>query len=76
MYLTLQGDTKEEIENLAYTSKEINTVAGLHIYVSVGVCSPEDLHVVSDVWNTLFGNTDILFYATTKPNKSGNYILL
>ena len=71
VYLTLQGSTREEIESLAYTSKKINTVAGLHTYVSIGICSPRDLHVVEAIWNALFKNVDLLFYASTKANKSG-----
>lgn len=71
--VTLQGSSKEEMESLAYTSKEINTVAGMYTYVSIGICSPKDLHTVEEIWSTLFRNIDVLFYASTKANKSGMY---
>lgn len=74
IHLKLQGDTKEEIENLAYTSKEINTVAGLHTYTTIGICNPEHLHTVKEIWSTLFENVDVLFYANTKAFRSGMYV--
>ena len=52
LVLILQGVNREEIENLAYTLKEINTVAGLY----TGICSPEEFHDVKEIWCTLFRN--------------------
>ena len=61
------------MESFAYTSKEINTVAGMHTYLTIDVCSPKDHHAVEEIWRTLFGNVVVLFYANNNAcNKSGN----
>lgn len=49
-------------------------MAGLHTYVSIGVCNPEDLCAVKDTWIALFANVDVLFYANTMASKSGTYM--
>ena len=69
----LQGSAKEHIESLGYTSKEINTVAGMHTYATISVCSYRDLHRVEEIWQTLFKNVDVMFFANTQIQKSGNH---
>ena len=46
-------------------------MAGLHTYVSIGICSPRDLHVVEEIWKALFKNIDVLFHANIEADKSG-----
>ena len=52
--LFLQGSSTEEIENISYTAKEINTVAGLHTYTVLCVCEPEAFVTIQTVWEGIF----------------------
>ena len=52
--LSLQGSSTEEIENISYTAKEINTVAGLHTYTVLCVCEPEAFVTIQTVWEGIF----------------------
>ena len=62
-YHCFQGCNTEDIENISYTIKEINTVAGLHTYTVVCVCQPEAFLALKDVWENVFTCVDVLFFA-------------
>ena len=67
----LQESTKEIVESLAYTIKEINAVTGCGLYTVAGLCCPALLPTVQEVWSKVYVNSDILF-AAVKDGKNGS----
>lgn len=58
-----QGSSRENVESTAYTIKELNAVAGCHLFTAAALCDPHSLSLVREVWTKAFVNTDILFAA-------------
>ena len=52
---------------MAYTVKEINSVAWCNVFTVAAMCLHALCHCVRDIWKKAFVNTDVMFVAT-KPS--------
>ncbi len=73
LYSFTQDCTRETIESLAYTIKEINAVAGCSTYTVGALSCPASFQVIQEVWTKVFVNADVLF-AAVKTTKQGTYL--
>ena len=69
--MVLQGSSKEDVESVGYTAKEINSTASLYTYTVIALCYPDLLHEVQTVWKQLFENVDMLFLISKHFHKPG-----
>ena len=58
---------------MAYTLKEVNSVAGCNTFTVAALCSYSSAHCVRDIWMKAFVNTDLMFIATKPTNICGMY---
>ena len=45
-------------------------MAGLHTYTVVGICDPEALPKVKEVWESIFTLVDVMFFADDNSTKT------
>lgn len=65
------GTSRELIENIAYTFKEVNSSFGFHQFVAAAVSTVENFHQVSSTWKQAFGNAELLFVANNDSHIKG-----
>ena len=58
---------------MAYTVKEVNSVAGCSVFTVAALCSHATCHSVQDIWTKAFVNTDVMFVATKPSHNCGKY---
>ena len=61
VYMGIQETTKESLEGVAYTIKEINAMSNCHVFTVAAFCSLQKLPQVQEVWTTVFTNVDTLY---------------
>ena len=74
-------ESKEEVDDISYTLKEINPIGGKTNYSVVAICIPDNMHIVTAAWEKAFDRSECLFmadksYTNQAYSPLGSYIIM
>ena len=72
LHFPIQQKNIAEVDDIAYSVKEINTVAGKTVYNAIAVCSPLIMHKVMEAWGKAFGYSENMFVADKSCTKNNS----
>lgn len=68
-----QECSREDIESILYTIKEVNSVAGCNLYTAACICTVDQLMLVKETSQKVFINTEILFWCDDSNKDISNW---